>query len=126
MLRPIFAASIAAAALIPSAAYAQSNCERHRSDNRVVGTVGGAVVGGVLGNVVAGQGDKTLGTVVGGYLDEVGDLRKRDVPAVVRPDHLPVTGVDEVGEACLLMPIGIGGPQLPIQVLDPLGLLALL
>src|SRR3546814_1608934 len=34
MLKPIFAASIAAAALIPSMAYAQSNCERHRSDNR--------------------------------------------------------------------------------------------
>jgi len=64
MRRPIFAASIAAAALIPSFAYAQTNCERQRS-NQVVGTVAGAAVGGVLGNVIAGHGDKTVGTVIG-------------------------------------------------------------
>ncbi len=66
MRRTIFVAGIAAAALIPAMASAQtqSNCERQRS-NRVIGTVAGAAVGGVLGNVIAGQGDKTIGTVIG-------------------------------------------------------------
>ncbi len=64
----IFTASIAAAALIPSIASAQTpsraTCEQH-SSTRVVATVGGAGVGGVLGNVIAGRGDKTLGTIIG-------------------------------------------------------------
>lgn len=66
MRRPFFAASIAAAALIPSIAFAQtqSSCERQRS-TRVIATVAGAGAGGVLGNVIAGQGDKTIGTVIG-------------------------------------------------------------
>jgi uncharacterized protein YcfJ len=68
MRKLIFAASIAAAALVPSIASAQTRsqatCEQQRS-TRVVATVAGAGVGGVLGNVVAGNGDKTLGTVIG-------------------------------------------------------------
>lgn len=64
----LFMASIAAVALVPSIASArtqsQSTCEQQRS-TRVVATVAGAGVGGVLGNVVAGRGDKTLGTVIG-------------------------------------------------------------
>jgi len=68
MHKLFFAASIAAIALVPSAATArtqsQATCEEQRS-TRIVATVGGAGVGGVLGNVVAGQGDKTLGTVIG-------------------------------------------------------------
>ena len=70
MRKQLFAASIAAIALIPSIASAQtqaqsqSSCERQRS-TRVIATVAGAGVGGVLGNVIAGQGDKTLGTVIG-------------------------------------------------------------
>lgn len=64
MRRSIFAASIAAAALIPSIAIAQQSCQRHQS-SRVVGTVVGAGAGGLLGNVIAGQGDKTVGTVIG-------------------------------------------------------------
>lgn len=42
----------------------QTTCEQQRS-TRVVATVGGAAAGGVLGNVVAGKGDKRLGTVIG-------------------------------------------------------------
>lgn len=62
----IFAAGVALAALMPSAAMAdQSSCERQRS-SRVVGTVAGAGIGAVLGNVIAGKGDKTLGTIIGG------------------------------------------------------------
>ena len=68
MRRYLFAASIAAAALVPSTASAQTRshdtCEQ-KSSTRVVATVGGAGVGGVLGNVIAGQGDKRLGTVIG-------------------------------------------------------------
>ena len=61
MRKQCLAVGIAAAALIPTFAAAQtqqeqqqSSCERQRS-MRVVATVGGAGVGGVLGNVIAGQ-----------------------------------------------------------------------
>jgi len=64
MRKTFFMAGIAAAALVPAIAHAQDNCERQRS-TRVVATVGGAGVGAVLGNVIAGHGDKTLGTIVG-------------------------------------------------------------
>src|SRR5438128_930536 len=64
MRKTIFAASVAAAALIPSLAYAQSSCGRQHT-NQAVGTVVGAGAGAVLGNVIAGWGDKTLGTVLG-------------------------------------------------------------
>lgn len=43
---------------------AQQGCEAHRN-NRVIGTVAGAGIGGVLGNVIAGSGDKTLATILG-------------------------------------------------------------
>ncbi len=64
MRKSILIGGIAAAALMSTTAMAQSSCERHRS-GRVVGTVVGAGVGGVLGNVIAGKGDKTLGTIIG-------------------------------------------------------------
>jgi len=37
-------------------------------DRETVGTVGGAVVGGVLGDAVAGTGGAIAGAVAGGYL----------------------------------------------------------
>ena len=40
----------------------QYHCRRK---NGTTGLVIGAVAGGVLGNVIAGRGDKTLGTIVG-------------------------------------------------------------
>lgn len=57
---------IAAALLSASASpvLAQQSCEAHRN-NRVVGTVAGAGIGGVLGNVIAGSGDKTIGSILG-------------------------------------------------------------
>ena len=68
MYRFILAANIAAIPLVPSIAGArtqsQATCEEQRS-TRVVATIGGAAAGGVLGNVVAGRGDKTVGTVIG-------------------------------------------------------------
>lgn len=76
MRKHILMAGFAAISLIPASAFAQtreqsrdqaetrSSCDRQR-DNRVIATVAGAGVGGVLGNVVAGSGDKLLGTVIG-------------------------------------------------------------
>jgi len=43
---------------------AQQGCEAHRN-NRVIGAVAGAGIGGVLGDVIAGSGDKTLATILG-------------------------------------------------------------
>jgi osmotically inducible lipoprotein OsmB len=37
-------------------------------DRETVGTVGGAVVGGVLGDAVAGTGGAIAGAVAGGYI----------------------------------------------------------
>ena len=68
MRNTFFMVGIAAAALVPAIAHAQNSCERQRSTG-VVATVGGGGGGGgggaVLGNVIAGHGDKTLGTIVG-------------------------------------------------------------
>lgn len=60
MYKVIFAGLLISA----SAVSAQQSCEQYRS-NRIVGTVAGAGVGGVLGNVIAGRGDKTLATILG-------------------------------------------------------------
>ena len=38
---------------------------RHRCDRGTGGTIIGAIAGGLLGNGVAGRGDRTVGTVVG-------------------------------------------------------------
>src|SRR6185369_6485891 len=46
------------------------SCERQRS-TQVVGTVAGAGAGAVLGNVIAGRGDRLLGTVIGAGLGGV-------------------------------------------------------
>ena len=55
---------IAALLFSATAASAQQNCEQHRN-NRAVGTSAGNGVGGVLGNVIAGSGDRTLATILG-------------------------------------------------------------
>lgn len=68
MRKYLFTASIAAIALVPSIASAETRSQAicaQQSSTRVVATVGGAAVGGVAGNVIAGHGDKTLGTVIG-------------------------------------------------------------
>ncbi|MEP7211245.1 MAG: glycine zipper 2TM domain-containing protein [Alphaproteobacteria bacterium] len=65
------AACIAAAAVLPMAASAQTSCERQQT-NRVVGTVAGAGIGAVVGSNVAGHGAKSeggvLGALVGGII----------------------------------------------------------
>ena len=65
MRNHLLVAGIAAAALIPSFAFAQTSCEQQHS-NRVAGTVGGGVLGALIGSAVAGHGDKTTGAVIGG------------------------------------------------------------
>ena len=57
-------AGLAAAALIPSFAFAQSSCEQQR-DNRVVGTLAGAGIGALIGSAVAPHGDKGTGAIIG-------------------------------------------------------------
>jgi hypothetical protein len=54
------------AAAIPSLALAQTPDGCVRQDNRAAGTVIGAVGGALLGNTIAGRGDKTTGTIIGG------------------------------------------------------------
>ena len=64
-MRTLFiTAALLSASTMPSMATAQQTCQEH-STKRVVGTVAGAGIGGVLGNIIAGSGDKTLGTVLG-------------------------------------------------------------
>lgn len=65
MRKHLLVAGIAAAALIPTFAFAQQTCEQQRG-NRVAGTVAGAGIGALLGSAVAGHGDRTAGAVIGG------------------------------------------------------------
>jgi len=65
MRNHLLVAGIAAAALIPTIAFAQTNCERQH-ENRVAGTVGGAAIGALVGSQLAGHGDRTTGAVLGG------------------------------------------------------------
>lgn len=65
MRNHLLAAGIAAAALIPTFAFAQTSCEQQHA-NRVAGTVGGGVLGALIGSAIAGHGDKTTGAVIGG------------------------------------------------------------
>lgn len=69
MRKSILAAGIAAAALIPSFALAQS-CEDQRNHQKN-GTVAGAVVGGAAGAAVAGRHDRLTGALLGGALGAV-------------------------------------------------------
>ena len=65
MKRHFLTLSLAATALVPSAALAQASCEQQRS-TRVVATVGGAGIGALVDSSVAGRGDRTLGAIIGG------------------------------------------------------------
>ncbi|CAN7539534.1 glycine zipper 2TM domain-containing protein [Phenylobacterium sp. LjRoot219] len=58
-------AGVCAAALLPTAAFAQQTCEQ-RQNNRVAGTIAGAGLGALAGSAVAGRGDRTEGAVIGG------------------------------------------------------------
>ena len=65
MLKPLLLAGLAAAALAPSMAIAQDQCQS-ASSNRVVGTVLGAGIGALLGNAIGEHGGKAGGTIIGG------------------------------------------------------------
>jgi hypothetical protein len=65
MKKTFITLSLAATALVPAAALAQTSCEQQRS-TRVVATVGGAGVGALVGSSIAGRGDRTLGAIIGG------------------------------------------------------------
>jgi outer membrane lipoprotein SlyB len=66
----LFRSSLAAAALAvtlaPVLAQAQPSCREQKHDNRVIGTVLGAVGGAFLGNAIGEHGGKEGGTIIGG------------------------------------------------------------
>ena len=65
MRKLLLIAGVAALA-VPGLASAQTGCREQQHDNRVTGTVLGAVGGALLGSAVAGHGSKTTGAVIGG------------------------------------------------------------
>jgi hypothetical protein len=50
----------------PTAADAQTRCERTRSTNRAIGTVGGGILGALAGSAIDGGRNNTAGLIVGG------------------------------------------------------------
>lgn len=71
MNKHILAAGVALAIFTPSVAMAQDDGCRRDSSGRIVGTVVGAGAGGLLGNVIAGRGDKTEGAIIGAVIGAV-------------------------------------------------------
>lgn len=71
MKKYIIIASLALAALTPTMASAQDDGCRRDSNGRIIGTAVGAGAGGLLGNVIAGRGDKTEGTIIGAVVGAV-------------------------------------------------------
>lgn len=67
----LFLAGVALSILTPSIAMAQDDGCRRDNNGRIIGTAVGAGAGGVLGNVIAGRGDKTEGTIIGGIIGAV-------------------------------------------------------
>lgn len=67
----IFLTGVALAILTPSVAMAQDDGCRRDGNGRIIGTAIGAGAGGLLGNVIAGRGDKTEGTVIGAVVGAV-------------------------------------------------------
>ncbi|HTK36488.1 MAG TPA: glycine zipper 2TM domain-containing protein [Caulobacteraceae bacterium] len=62
----ILIAGLAAAVAAPSFAFGETRCERSRSDNRVLGTVAGGVLGALAGSAIASRHDSTAGILIGG------------------------------------------------------------
>lgn len=50
----------------PTQADAQTRCERKRSTNRALGTVGGGVLGALAGSAIDGGRNNTAGLLIGG------------------------------------------------------------
>jgi len=67
----IFFAGVALTVLTPSIAAAQDDGCRRDGSGRIIGTAVGAGAGGVLGNVIAGRGDKTEGSIIGAVVGAV-------------------------------------------------------
>ena len=57
-----------------------------RCSNGTTGTIVGAIAGGLLGNTVAGRGDRLLGTILGGGVGAVAGraIDKADAPRYCR------------------------------------------
>ena len=60
---------------------------RCRRDSGSTGTILGAIAGGLLGREIAGRGDRTVGTIIGGAagaLDRPRGRPRRQLPPLVR------------------------------------------
>ena len=66
MRKLLLIAGLAAAVAAPTFSYAATACERSRSDNRVIGTVAGGVLGALAGSAIASRNDSTAGILIGG------------------------------------------------------------
>jgi uncharacterized protein YcfJ len=62
----------------------RSNRARAKCKDGDGGTIVGAIAGGLLGNTIAGRGDKTLGTIIGGL---GGALAGRAIDRSDRPNY---------------------------------------
>lgn len=71
MKNRIFFAGVALAVLTPSVVSAQDDGCRSDRSGRIIGTAVGAGAGGVLGNEIAGRGDKTEGSIIGAVVGAV-------------------------------------------------------
>ena len=67
----MFLAGIALAVFTPVVASAQEDGCRRDGNGRIIGTAVGAGAGGVLGNVIAGRGDKAEGSIIGAIVGAV-------------------------------------------------------
>lgn len=65
MRNHLLVVGVAAAALIPTFAFAQTSCEQQPT-SRTASTVAGGAIGALLGSAIAGHGDKTTGALIGG------------------------------------------------------------
>ncbi len=71
MRKSIWIAGIAAAALLPSMAFAQDRCEQQRDERTAGGTIIGGIAGAVIGGNVADRKNRTEGAVLGGIVGAV-------------------------------------------------------
>lgn len=67
----VLLAGISLAVLTPSVAMAADDGCQRDGNGRIIGTVIGAGAGGLAGHVIAGRGDKTEGTIIGGVIGAV-------------------------------------------------------
>jgi Glycine zipper 2TM domain len=64
-MRRLLIAAVSTIVLFPTAAFAQTQCERAQQSRSATGTILGGLGGAAVGNAVAGHGDKKTGAIIG-------------------------------------------------------------